>query len=217
MSGIGYRQKGDSGPMYNPERDYAYITPTLMVTAVENLSLAGASEETQKWFSEHEITEPEIAAIAESLAAAQRDFVNAADPVATLEQALNRRGFFDHRYVVRQALFAAIGEVICGAWFKAVREVSLVGEESPAQNNMARFSTAVADFVRHAGPRFFSGDDAANRLRMRNDVLQARLNIVYKELRDTQEKLAARDRGDKLAPQKAPPKPWWQKRFLPWY
>ena len=37
MSNIGYRPKGDSGPLYNPERDYAYITPTLMRQAIEKL------------------------------------------------------------------------------------------------------------------------------------------------------------------------------------
>jgi hypothetical protein len=72
----------------------------------------------------------------------------------------------------------------------AVREVSVVGEESPAQTNMARFSSTVKEFaVRHGAPKY-DADFAADHLRMRNDVLQTRLNLLYKELATTREQLA---------------------------
>jgi hypothetical protein len=94
-------------------------------------------------------------------------------------------------YPLRQLLFAAIGEVCCAAWFLAVREVSVVGEESPAQSNMARFVSTVREFAtRHGAPKY-DADFAADHLRMRNDVLQTRLNLLYKELEATREKLAA--------------------------
>jgi len=191
MGSIGYRQKGDNGPMYNPDRDYAYITPTLMTRAIENLDLAALSPEATEWYEKHNIKETDVVKIAEALAAAQRDFVNAADPVTSFEQALARRNFVEFSYPLRQVLFAAIGEVCCAAWFLAVREVSVIGEESPAQTNMARFSSAVRVFAEATGAPTYDADFAADHLRMRNDVLQARLNVMYKELEATREKLAA--------------------------
>lgn len=190
MSSIGYRQKGDSGPLYNPERDYAYITPTLMVQAIENLDEAARTEEAKQWYVAENISQDEIVAIASSLAAAQRDFVNGADPVQSFEQALNRRNFFSFRYPVRLALFAAIGEVFCAAWFKGVREVSAVGEDSPAATGMARFSATVTEFAKRANAPVYGADPTASFLQLRNDVLQTRLNLVYKELQAAQDKLA---------------------------
>jgi hypothetical protein len=87
-------------------------------------------------------------------------------------------------------LFAAIGEVCCAAWFLAVREVSVVGEESPTQSNMARFVSTVKEFAARHGAPAYDADFAADHLRMRNDVLQARLNVLYKELEIAREKLA---------------------------
>lgn len=189
MSSIGYRQKGDNGPLYNPERDYAYVTPTLMVRAIENLDPAARTREACAWYEEHNISQDEIVKIAEALAAAQRDFVNGADPVRTFEQALNRRDFFAFRYPVRLALFAAIGEVFCAAWFKGVREVSVIGEESPAAAGMARFAATVVEFAARNGTPTYNANFMAEHLKMANDVLQTRLNVVYKELQDTQAKL----------------------------
>jgi len=191
MSCIGYRQKGDNGPLYNPERDYAYITPTLMTRAIENMDIGTLSAEALDWYAKNNITDDDVNKIAEALAAAQRDFVNAADPVSSFEQALARRNFVEFSYPLRQVLFAAIGEVCCAAWFLAVREVSVVGEESPAQANMARFSSAVKEFaVRHGAPKY-DADFVAEHLRMRNDVLQTRLNLLYKELETARDQLAA--------------------------
>ncbi len=214
MSSIGYRQKGDSGPLYNPERDYAYITPTLMVRAIENLDPSARTDEAASWYVQHDISQDEIVKIAEALAAAQRDFVNGADPVKTLEQALNRRDFFAFRYPVRLALFAAIGEVFCAAWFKAVREVSVIGEESPAAGGMARFAATVIEFAARNGTPTYNANFMAEHLKMVNDVLQTRLNLVYKELQATQDKLLA-CQAKEAESAKQPPRTLWQ-RFVDW-
>jgi hypothetical protein len=213
MSSIGYRQKGDSGPLYNPERDYAYITPTLMVRAIENLDAAARTDEAANWYIEHNISQDEIVKIAEALAAAQRDFVNGADPVRTFDQALNRRDFFAFRYPVRLALFAAIGEVFCAAWFKGVREVSVIGEESPAASGMARFAATVVEFAARNGTPTYNANFMAEHLKMMNDVLQTRLNVVYKELQDTQAKLSECSAAFAAAKQTKPS--LWQ-RFVAW-
>jgi hypothetical protein len=175
---IGYRPKGEAGPAYHPDRDYAYITPTLMKAAVERLDDAVLSEEAREWKKANNVTEEDINAVVEALARAQRDFVNAADSVRSIEQALARRDFYEVRYPVRQFLFATIGEVFCAAWFTAVREVSCVNEETPAAPGMADFMAAVRSFVgvtRSSVP----AEVALADLKLRNDVLQSRLNTVY--------------------------------------
>lgn len=179
---IGYRKKGDNSPLYNPERDYAYITPTLMRVAIERLD-ANETPEKELWRKEQNISETDIVAVVEALAAAQRDFVNGADPVNSFENALMRHGFFNSRYAVQQFVFATIGETFCAAWFKAVREVSAVGEESPAQTDMARFCAAVRDFAnKHKSP-IYDAHFMAERLRMMVDVLRAREEDMRANLR----------------------------------
>lgn len=191
MGDIGYRKKGDAGPLYNPERDYAYITPTLMVAAIENMDRQCVGSEEAAWRQANNITPDEVVRIAEALADAQRDFVNAADPVQSLTQALARHRFYDFRFPVRQLLFASLGEVFLGAWFKAVREVSAVGEESPATNDMARFAATVREFTRREGGVSYNAEYMAEHLKFYTDVLQARLNETYKEVQRLRGELTA--------------------------
>lgn len=173
---IGFRPKGETGQLYHPERDYAYITPTLMRIAIERLDGKDLSAEAKEWKEANKVTDEEIAAVAESLARAQRDFVNAADPVDSLEQALSRRDFYAVRYPVRQFMFAMIGEVMCGAWFKAVRDVSTVGEATPAEGEMADFAAAVNKFVAHVTLGKYKPTVEA--MQLHNDLLQTRCKLL---------------------------------------
>jgi len=188
MSGIGFRPKGVAAPMYNPERDYAYITPTLMRAAIENLD--SDDDEIRAWRSDHGISDAAIAAAATSLAEAQRDFVNAVDPVASFEQALARRNFASLPFVVRQFLFASVGYVFCAAWFQAVREVSIVGEESPAAGDMARFAAVVAAFAQKSVGPPIPCAETVETLKFKNDVLASRVSVLLTQLeayRDAQQ------------------------------
>jgi len=203
---IGYRPKGDSGPLYHPDRDYAYITPTLMRAAIERLD--NPSDEARAWKQEHAITDDEIVAVAEALARAQRDFVNAADPVSSFEQALNRRDFAELRYPVRQFLFATIGEVFCAAWFTAVREVTKINEESPAASGMAEFMATVRSFVGATGEPCADNLKVAH-LQLRNDVLQSRLKTLYAEYTVLQAAVAQKSTPEP-APAPASKPSWWQ-------
>lgn len=191
MASIGYKKKGDNGPLYNPERDYAYITPTLMRVAIENLDKAIQDKNTD------DITPEEIIRVAECLASAQRDFVNAADPVSSFEQALRRHGFYDFRPCVQRLLFASIGEVCCAAWFTAVREVSNVGEESPAGEDMARFTAVVREFASKNKQSWYNADHMAEHLRMWNDVLQTRVNELGAQLVEANKRISTIERDQK--------------------
>jgi hypothetical protein len=168
--------------MYNPERDYAYITPTLMRIAIERLE-ANEPQENVDWRKDQHITSEDLNNAVTALANAQRDFVNAADPVSSFEQALLRHDFYSYKPAVRQYIFAALGEVCFAAWFAAVREVSMVGEESPAQTDMARFTAAVREFVNKNKGVTHDANFMAEHLRMQQDVLQVRLQNLMAELK----------------------------------
>lgn len=216
MSGIGFKPRGANGPMYNPERDYAYITPTLMSYAIENM-VRYEPEELKRWKADNEVTAFEIERVAEALARAQRDFVNANDPVATLEQALSRHEFYNHRHCVRQLLFASIGEVFCAAWFKAVREVSIVGEESPAQADMARFAATVREFAVASAVPTYNPNHRAELLQFQNDVLQTRINELGQSLQKMRAELEAARATPAPAeiPEPKAPRGW--RHFFSWW
>lgn len=185
---IGYRPQGSAGPLYHPERDFAYITPTLMRQAIDNMS-EPPNPEIAEWKKQNNITEADIVAAAEALADAQRDFVSTADPVTSLYQALHRRDYFALPVAVRLLLQAMIGEVMTGAWFKAVREVSIKGEESPVQNEMCRFSSAVREFVAANGALKPNPNSVAETVMAQNDVLRGRFEALREEYLALQKKL----------------------------
>jgi hypothetical protein len=189
MGDIGYRKKGETGVMYNPERDYAYITPTLMRIAIDNLEL-NDSPEVKAWREKEDVSTTAVVAAVTAIAKAQRDFVNSADPVNSFEQALGRHDFYNCSYPVRQYVLASIGEIFCAAWFTAVREVSMVGEESPAQNEMARFTAAVREFTARTDKPPYNHESLAERLQMRNNVLQTRIGLLLDDLKKMKEELA---------------------------
>lgn len=176
---IGYKPKDASGPAYNPERDFAYITPTLLKQAIENMS-APPNPEFEAWKIANNIGEAEIVAAATALADAQHDFVDATDPVDSIYTALHRRKYFTLPLPVRLLLSAMVGDVMLGAWFKAVREVSHVGEESPAQSEMCRFSAAVREFAAAKGAPVINADAAVENLAAQN----RHMRTVHKALLD---------------------------------
>jgi len=207
---IGFKPKDSKGPHYHPERDFAYITPTLMKQAIENMS-APRNPEYEDWKKSHSITDAEIVLAAEALADAQTDFVNAEDPVTSLQQALQRRKFFDLPLHVRMYMMAMIGEVMVGAWFTAVREVTQVGEESPAQNEMCRFSAAVREFAAAQGAPVINANSTAETVLARHAVLRGRYEEAIKLLRDY------RDQVDRITAQleiELARTPW--QRFVDW-
>jgi hypothetical protein len=189
---IGYKKKGDTGPLYNPERDYAYITPTLMRIAIEHMERPAPEEYgdwEEFWVADNGTNSDAVNAAAVALAKAQRDFVNGAEPVASLADALNRHEWSTVPYAARMLLLASIGEVFLAAWFTAVREVSIVGEESPAQLEMARFTNAVRFFVAGTDAAELFADPPQDTLLMQNAVLQTRVNELGLVLKDMQQQL----------------------------
>jgi hypothetical protein len=123
--------------MYNPERDIAHISRTLMYAAISHLEQNRWSPELAELFAQHDISPLVIGELVHSFADAQNRYVGVG-AVATPGEALMETGFFAKPFVARQALMAAIGEVLVGAYFRAVRDVTHIGELPPRE---------IADFV----------------------------------------------------------------------
>ena len=220
MSSIGYRKQGETAPHYNPERDYAYITGSLLVTAIERMEL-DMRPDLKKWREDHNILPAEISELASALAMAQRDFIKSTDPVNSFDAALQRRDFFSHRMEAREYFFAMIGYVFCGAWFSAVREVSLVGEASPAQTDMTRFSSAVRKFVTAITESNYDPKELdklqAEPLKMANDVLGARVVKLTESLQETLKKVAQLEDELIAARKSSSGRPSWFSRLLKFF
>jgi hypothetical protein len=181
MSNIGYRKKGESGPFYHPERDYAYITPELMCGAIDRFAAELDSfPEERQWCEEHKIKKEELAQAVQVLVQAHKDFINATNPVASFDEALTRYKFKDIRLAVRQFLFATFGFIFCAAWFKAVRHVSVVGEESPAQDAMAQFSAVAREFANNCAVPAVPDTDR-DVLWLQRDVLLSQVSQLLEE------------------------------------
>lgn len=197
MGEVGFRPKGESAPMYHPERDFAYITPTLMRIAIESLDNKNDLLR-EKWRVEHNVNQALVAKAVESLARAQADFVNATDPPRNFKAALERHGFFNFNFDVQQYVLAAVGEVVCAAWFFAVREVSIVGQQSPAAVDMARFTAAVREFCANNNSPIYDANYVAEYRAMENRDIKTKLALAEKQL----EELRAENRALKTQPQK---------------
>lgn len=220
MSVTGFRPQGSTGPKYNPERDFAYITGTLLKAAIENLDYKALTTEQQHWYEQNKVTDAEIVAVVDALSKSQNDFVKAYDSVASLEDALRRHRFYDVRYPVRQLLFAAIGEMMCSAWFKAVREVSNVGMESPAQGDMSRFASAARDFCRRLGAPTLDENVTLDVLRFQNDVLQTQVSMLLQQLTAAPRVTTCEEKKAACGGCKKAPKTFLDKlraKFVEWY
>lgn len=181
MSITGFGPAGQ--PKYHPERDFAYITGSLLKTAIENLDAdAQVPTEIADWCRDNKVTDEELVKAVEALADSQFEFVKAYDPVKTLDEALARHGFDKLRLPVRMLLFSEIGRVMVAAWFNAVREVSNVGMESPAQGDMSRFAAAARLFCQKHGAPSFDGNTVLERLRFENDTLRTQVTELTDQL-----------------------------------
>lgn len=142
---LSIRPRGGDGPMYAPERDLAYITPTLMAAAMRTLEPGYQDDELVRYCQQYGISDDVLGTAVERMAEAQHNFVSAFD-VLTPAQALNLADFTELPYSVRNVVFAAFGRALVGAWFQAVRDVTHIGEVPRAAGELADYY-AVATLV----------------------------------------------------------------------
>lgn len=124
---IGFRPKGGDGPNYSPQRDLAYITPTILAKAMDALDESCWTAKQRDYFDSVGLTGAAIGEAIDKLAESQRFFVEAVD-VQDHVAALKAAGFVDCDPRAQDVVMAAIGNAVTAAWFHAVREVTRMGE-----------------------------------------------------------------------------------------
>lgn len=140
MTVTGMRPRGSNGAPYHPERDIAMIGPTLMVAAMDCLQLNQLSPELRAYADEHGITQELLFEAAGKFAESQANYVSVDDDtrVETAAEAMTNSGFLLLPLPVRLFLFSAVGQMLSGAWFKAVRDVTYMNEDSPAIDQISK-------------------------------------------------------------------------------
>lgn len=147
---LDYRPRGSSGPMYNPERDLAHITPTVMKAAISQLDRGNRLPHVQAIIDQHGITEEQLGEAAAKFAESQNLYVYTKG-IAVPQDAFLVTGFDVLPTVLQDLIFAAIGRVLTGAWFFAVRRVTIVGEEMPAAEALAEMLSVGREVARRGG------------------------------------------------------------------
>jgi hypothetical protein len=153
MPTTGMRPKGSDGPLYHPERDLAYITPTLMANAMGTLVLDSMRPELKDFAQSSCISQESLNKAVESFAKAQQLYVSTEKRVESAKEALELTGFYHLPLNLRMLLTSAIGEAVAGAWFVSVRDVTRVDQDSPAITQMAEMLAAANAVARlHVDP-----------------------------------------------------------------
>lgn len=126
------RPGGGSGDkrMYAPNRDLAWCFPQLAQIAFDAMGEA----DWETWYGDYlryaGATEQDIGNAAEKLAAAIGLFLD--ESIKSPHEALDKSGFLETNRAAQVASLAKIGQIIVGAFFIAIRDVTLYGEEKPA-------------------------------------------------------------------------------------
>lgn len=135
---VNMRPPGAAGPMYAPERDLAYIAPTLLRAAIVSLDPPNILPSLRAYMDQHGVTDADLAKAINAIAEAQTLFVGTLD-VRSPYDALQAAGFLDLSGAIQGVVLAAFGRVLLGAWFQAVRDTTHI-EDAPAnQEDISRY------------------------------------------------------------------------------
>ena len=169
---LNMRPPGAEGPMYAPERDIAYIAPTLLRAAINSLEPSRMPAPLRAFLADQGVTDAQLAAAIEKIAEAQSLFVGTID-VRSPYDALNAVGFLDTPQAAQAIIFAAFGKALIGAWFQGVRDVTHLQDAPLTQPDIVRFYLAASAVS--AELRGDEADTSAQDPRIEPAVLQEQL------------------------------------------
>lgn len=118
-----YRPVGSNEPAYNPERDIAWTLEAI----AHNIPTLLSPQHMPSWLGahaeEHRITDAQME---KAVGAFMKSVSNCRDPeIVQAKDALAAAGFWDLPDAHKLPVFAALGMVVFGFYFKAVREATL--------------------------------------------------------------------------------------------
>lgn len=145
-----YKPRGGDGPMYAPQRDLAHITPTLMQSAISRFDVENMEPALRAELTKHGISDEILLNAVRAFAESQRMYVYQPG-IRGPHDAFAMTGFDQVPVVLQNIILATIGGVLVGAWFEAVRTVTIVGEETPAAQEVAALTSVGRELVRRGG------------------------------------------------------------------
>lgn len=206
---LGFRPKhlaGTDAPIYSPERDLAYIGPTLFKDAFENLDEANQPPELKQWLQSQGIEDSAIDPAIQAFAHAQKYYVTnePEDKVTTPGEALAKLNFYQLPFSLRMLLFATIGETVAGAWFRFVRDVTWQDHDAPCHTSIAEMlvmGRTVAQRLSRTSVELPAGQVELEDLRTTKTNHIRRINSLESDLRlaNSRQQLAERQQSSGAA------------------
>lgn len=130
-----YSQRDGDGRKYSPNRDIAYVFPQLIKEAIR-----GLDDETlwqggiKDYLQFRNITVEDIGKAAETFAQGIVLFTKYG--YSSPGEALGKAGFFDVPEAAQDAIMMRIGQVMAGAFFVAIRDVTPMGGQPPVMRDI---------------------------------------------------------------------------------
>lgn len=128
-------------PHYSPDRDLAYVGPSLVGMAMMSIDDELETPRFREWCKYYDVTLDEIKAGAEILGKAMYQMDKYAIDV------LEEHGFFELKLPVQAFFFKKLGEVTFAAIHYAVREVSPAGSNAP--QSLQEFCNSIYEVFKH--------------------------------------------------------------------
>lgn len=148
-AGLQVRPRGSDGPLYNPQRDLAYIYAPAMREALRALDKVNWTPELQGLIAQLGLTEEDISVAVGKLTEAHRYFVGD-DSVKEPVDALVKVGWYDVKVGARYLIYGRLGEVLLGGFFVALRDTTAPGQ-APLQGKEICDLVAAGQLVMERG------------------------------------------------------------------
>jgi len=130
-----YSERDGDSRKYSPNRDIAYVFPQLITEAIrglddESLWQGGLAD----YLRFRDITVEDIGAAAKAFAQGIVYFTKYG--LNSPREALGKAGFFDTPEAAQDAIMMRIGQVMTGAFFTGIRDVTPLGGQPPVQRDI---------------------------------------------------------------------------------
>ncbi len=199
-----FRPKGDpNAPMYSPQRDVANIFTPMLREVFRGLDAENWTPFFKAWFEREGITQEQLGESVAVFMEAHRLFIRDRE-VNSPADAFVKAGAGNLPDAVKYALFCRLGEVISGGFFVALRDVTMQGQHSNLQDDMASMIAAGrALSKRMSGAMGFYEEGAAERWQADSEESRR----VVKQLQEAAAEAETQQRLDRSTAQ------LWERRF----
>lgn len=149
-----FRPKNGDDRMYNPDRDLAWCYPSLIKAAIQGLDDGKIGVWYGDYLKAKGVTPDDLRQVVKTLSDSFQYFVND-ESVNSPEDALRKSGFLAVNPAAQLVLMARIGQVMLGAFFSGIRDVTEMDlpPHPQIEGDLAAFvyaATQLGDFLNAA-------------------------------------------------------------------